>query len=339
MTELIGLSIDELKQVFASLGQPQYRAKQVMKWLVEGASFEDMSNLPTGLRQKLREAYGEGYLKTLQCLSSSDGSKKYLFELADKNTIESVYMPKDYGCSVCVSTQVGCACGCVFCASCKDGLVRNLSAGEMLAQVVAANRDNPGMKAYHVVLMGMGEPMHNLREVIKFMTILSEADGLGIGRRNITVSTCGIPDAISELAGCGFAATLSISLHAATQAQREQIMPIAAKYSIEGILDAADHYFEVTGRRVTYEYILIDGFNDSDWDIANLARLLRGKNCHVNVIPLNGGKGMSAPPKRRVYAFCEELERQGISATVRKSMGSDIEGACGQLRMRGLPRG
>jgi len=335
MSMLIGMTSEELEGVVAEIGEKRFRAAQIKKWLNRGARFEDMTDLPEGLRKKLRAGYGEGYPECLERLGSEDGTRKYLFGLADGNTVESVYLPKAYGSSVCVSTQVGCAMGCAFCASCAGGLVRNLDAGEILAQVVRINADNGGA-VDHIVLMGMGEPLDNYENVVKFIKLANAADGLNIGIRNISLSTCGIVDKIYSFADEGMGVTLSVSLHASTQEKRLKVMPSARKYGIGEIITAAKYYFEKTGRRVIIEYALIEGFNDSDKDIAELAGLLRGFSCHINVIPLNEWGGLRPPKKRDVYAFAERLEKAGLSATVRRSMGSDIKGACGQLRQKKL---
>ncbi len=333
MTRLLGMPTEVLVEEMKRLGEPKYRAGQVAQWLYLGVPFEEMSNLPAALRQKLREHFSEGYAKTLDCAISQDGTKKYLFALADGLTVESVYMPRDYGTSVCISTQVGCACGCVFCASCRDGLERNLDSGEMLAQVIAMNADNRE-KADHIVLMGMGEPLQNYEQVEMFIRLANSEAGLNIGRRSISLSTCGIPEGMDRLAASGLGVTLSVSLHAPTQAQRERVMPVAKLYDIREVMDAARRYFDRTGRRIIIEYAMIDGFNDSDEDAAQLKRLLAGLNCHVNLIPLNDTGMLRPTPKGRVYAFCEKLEQLGLSATVRRSVGGDIDGACGQLRQR-----
>ncbi len=335
-TSLLDLDINGLKLEMARLGEPTYRAKQVRKWLHRGVSFEQMTDLSVALREKLRESSEEGYLKMLQRLDAADGTQKYLLELADGNTVETVYLPKEYGRSVCVSTQVGCARGCAFCASCRDGLVRNLSAGEILAQMIAVNCQNEGKEVSHIVLMGMGEPLDNYANCLNFLQLVNATDGLNIGKRNISLSTCGITQNMYKLAKDFPGITLSISLHAPSQYKREKLMPSAKEYHISDILDAARTYFEVTGRRIIFEYAIIEGFNDSEADAKKLQELLRGINCHINIIPLNDSGKLKAPKKQGIYVFCEQLKALGLSATVRKSMGSEIEGACGQLRSRSL---
>ncbi len=339
LNELMSLTAEELKSVLAALGEKPFRAKQIKKWLTLGVPFEGMTDLPLALREKLRASCGEGYLKLLEVRRAQDGTKKYLFELADGNTVETVYMPKDYGNSLCVSTQVGCAMGCAFCASGVGGLVRNLTAGEILAQVVAANADNPDGRVGKIVLMGMGEPLDNYENVLRFIRLVNSEDGLNIGQRNISLSTCGLAEGMERLAGEGLQVTLSLSLHAATQQKRERVLPIAKKNPLAAVMRAAGHYFDKTGRRVIMEYALIDGFNDGEEDARALRELLFGMNCHVNLIALNGRGKLKAPPKRKVYAFCARLTELGLSATVRKSMGGEIEGACGQLRQRRIEQG
>jgi len=329
---LLDCTIEELKTELTDMGESAFRAGQVMKWLAQGVPFADMTNLSKELREKLDGTYVEGYANTLEVLESADGTKKFLYEMQDGQTVESVFMRKDYGNTVCVSTQVGCRMGCTFCASGKGGLQRNLSAGEILSQVVAANAVG---KVNNIVLMGMGEPLDNYDNVVKFIRLVNAKEGLNIGQRSISLSTCGLVDQIKALAGEGLSVTLSISLHAATDEQRRQIMPTANKYKIEDILAAAHAYFQKTGRRVIIEYVVLNGFNDRADDAAELKKLLRGMNCHINLIPVNGREGAR---QKHAYAFLGLLEKEGLSATVRKSMGADIEGACGQLRQRYLDR-
>ncbi len=337
MKQLLDCNAKELSEELAGLNEKPFRAKQIMKWLVAGKSFEEMTNISKELRALLRKHYAEGYVQTCQVLTSVDGTRKYLFCFEDGSTVESVFMQKEYGNTVCVSTQVGCRMGCTFCASCRDGLKRNLTAGEILAQVVAVNADAGGGRSVtNIVLMGMGEPFDNYDNVVKFIRLVNDPTGLGIGLRCISLSTCGLTEQIRRFADEGLPLTLSISLHAACDEKREKIMPTAVQYKIADILDAANYYFLKTGRRIIIEYAVIDGINDTKEDIMLLKEQLHGLNCHVNLIPLNGNDGLvlRAPDKRRVYTFCQALEREGISATVRKSMGSDIAGACGQLRQQ-----
>lgn len=332
MNTLLDKNIDELKNLLSEIKQPQYRATQIKSWLNKGVRFEEMSNLPISLRKTLREQFDEGFIECIETKNSKDGSIKYLFKLADGNTVESVYLPKNYGNSVCLSTQVGCAMGCKFCASCQDGLIRNLSAAEILAQIIYIK--SLDLNVNHIVLMGMGEPLQNYQNVIKFLELVTSEEGLNIGIRNISLSTCGIVENIDKLAHDKPGITLSISLHAPTQKQREQIMPAAKKYDISEVIRSAKDYFELTGRRVIFEYILIKGFNDSKEDAENLVALIKGFPAHVNIIPMNKWSDLKSPTLKETHAFCETLKTLGVSASVRKSMGSDIDGACGQLRSR-----
>lgn len=334
---LIDCSLGELREEFIRMGEKPFHAKQVMKWIAQQKPIEEMTDISKELRGRLRMDYTEGYAEICRVLTAADGTKKYLFRYADGSTVESVFMHKDYGNTVCVSTQVGCRMGCAFCASCRDGLKRNLTAGEILAQVVAVNADQgEGRNLGNIVLMGMGEPFDNYENVVKFIRMVNDPAGLGIGLRGISLSSCGMVEEIKRFAEEGLGITLSISLHAASDEKRARIMPTAKKYTVQQILEAAKTYFLKTGRRIIIEYAVIDGFNDIQEDVFLLKDALRGINCHVNLIPLNGNDGIAlkAPDKRKVYAFCERLEREGISATVRKSMGGDIAGACGQLRQQ-----
>lgn len=314
------------------INEPKFRASQIKRWLNEGVKFEEMSNLPLPLRKKLRENFSEGYIECVESKNSKDGSEKYLFKLKDGNTVESVYLPKDYGSSVCLSTQVGCAMGCKFCASCKDGLIRDLTADEILAQIVYIKSIHND--ADRIVLMGMGEPLQNYQNVIKFLDSVNSDEGLNIGIRNISLSTCGITEKIIRLAQDKPGVTLSVSLHAATREKREKIMPSAKKYALKDIVDSAREYFNLTGRRVIFEYILIKDFNDTPQDAENLSKLIKGFPAHINIIPINNPSDFKTPSLKEAHAFCALLNKKGLSATVRKSMGADIEGACGQLRNR-----
>ncbi len=337
MKLLLDYSLDELKELLISMGEKPFRASQIMKWLAKGKTAGQMTNLSKALREKLQENFTEGFASILKIAESEDGTKKYLFEYADKSTVESVFMKKNYGNTVCISTQVGCRMGCGFCASCVGGLRRNLSAGEILAQVIAVNADQgEDRNISNIVLMGMGEPFDNYDQVVKFLRLVSGEDGLHIGLRNISLSTCGIVERIRQFAQEGLPVTLAISLHAASDEKRLKIMPSAHKYRISEIMEAANYYFLKTGRRIIIEYAVIEDFNDARDDVLLLKGLLSGLNCHVNLIPLNRNEGLlwNAPSRRKIYEFCNLLEAEGISATVRKSMGSDIAGACGQLKQQ-----
>lgn len=333
MKQLLGMTLEELQNELRSLGQPSYRAAQIQQWLYLNTPFEEMSNLPAALREELREKYEEGYAQIVEKKSGKDGTTKYLLELTDGNTIETVFLPYDYGNTLCVSTQVGCAMGCKFCASCKDGLIRDLTAGEMLSEVTAVSKDQ-GERVSRIVLMGMGEPLKNTDQVLRFLSLASDKDGLGIGRRNMTLSTCGVVDQMDRLAEESPQTTLAVSLHAPSQAKREKMMPSAKKYPIQDIVDAAERYFEKTGRRVTFEYALVRGVNDSEQDLRQLAKLLGPLHTHINIIPLNSYGDLKGPTRKQAYAFADRLTKLGVPATVRRTMGQDIEGACGQLRQR-----
>lgn len=327
---------EELKTLMEEIGEKAFRAKQLYTWLHKkhAASYDDMTDLSKNLRQKLAAEYPLTTLVQAERLvSKRDGTEKYLFRLGDGNVIESVLMRYHHGNSVCISSQVGCAMGCAFCASTKNGLVRSLTASEMLEQVYRIEEIS-GERVSNVVVMGMGEPLLNYDSLLRFIRILSDGEGLCISQRNITVSTCGIVPAIYKLAEEKLQITLAVSLHAPADAKRRTIMPIADKYSVHEIMDAVKFYFRETGRRISFEYALIDGLNASDENVKDLARLLQGFPGHVNLIPVNTVKEskMLRPDRARVADFAKKLEKHGINVTIRKEMGSDINGACGQLR-------
>ena len=336
-TPLCDLNLDELTQVVLSLGQPKYRAKQIMRHVVAYDSFDEYTDLPKSVIAELDKQYCARSLEEVTRVTARDGAERYLFKTLSGDLIESVFLPHDYGNSVCVSCQVGCGMGCVFCASGKHGFIRNLSAGEILSQVLYISREKRDVGGVNkIVMMGSGEPFANYDNTVKFIRLVNAPEGLNIGMRSISVSTCGLPDKILKLADDGVSCTLSLSLHAATDIKRKQIMQIAQKYSVKELTSALNTYFEKTGRRVILEYILIGGFNDTKSDVAAIRDLLKGLCCHVNLIPLNPTDGcdMKPPSKKQAYAFCELLKQSGISASVRRSMGSDVAGACGQLKNR-----
>lgn len=335
--KLLDYSPAELTALLKEMGQPAFRAKQIYGWLIKNVPFEDMSNLAKPLRESLREAYDEGFAKISEVQISSDGTRKYLLEMGDGSLIESVLMKYEYGNTVCISTQAGCAMDCAFCASCRGGLVRNLSAGEILSEVLAINADlGEGRNITNIVLMGTGEPLANYDSVMKFLRLINSPDSLGISYRNISLSTCGIVPAIDRFTAEGIPVTLCLSLHAAFDDKREQLMPIAKKYDLKQTIAAMRRYEQKSGRRVIFEYLLIGGLNDTHEDAKQLKRLLSGMNCHINLIPYNEVEEapFSAPAKGRVYSFMNELGELGLSATVRRSLGRDIDGACGQLRAK-----
>ena len=327
-----------MKKLITEFGEKPYRAAQIFSWLHEkGAeSYDEMTNLPKALRQRLEEEYPLQPLQIVKELRSElDGTRKYLFALKDNNVIESVRMPYEHGISVCVSSQVGCRMGCRFCASTIDGLVRSLTADEMLDQVYGIRREG-GERVSHVVIMGSGEPLENYEEAVRFIRLLSAPEGAQISQRNITLSTCGLVPEIRRLADEELAITLAISLHAPNDAKRKKLMPVANRYSLGELIPACRYYFERTGRRLTFEYALVAGENDSDADASELAALIRDLHAHVNLIPVNPVE--ERPWKRsasgQVMKFQKKLEKYGINVTIRREMGADISGACGQLRKR-----
>lgn len=336
-TPLSDLTAEELQQVVERYGQPKYRAKQLIRHIAAYDDFGEYTDLPKAFICQLQEEYVARVLTEVTRVTASDGAVRYLFKTENGDLIESVYLPHDYGNSVCVSCQVGCGMGCVFCASGKHGFVRNLSAGEILSQVLYIARDKKAVGGVNkIVMMGSGEPLANYDNTIKFIKLVNAESGLNIGMRSISVSTCGLPDKILRLADDGISCTLSLSLHAATDVKRKQIMKVAEKYTVSELVSALKSYFDKTGRRVILEYILIGGFNDTKSDITAIKELLKGLCCHVNLIPLNPTDNcdLKPPTKKRAYAFCEMLKEAGVSASVRRSMGSDVAGACGQLKNR-----
>lgn len=335
-TDIKSLSYKELQNEIEALGEKKFRAKQLYQWMHEklAASYEEMTNLPKGFRDKLNETYSYTCLEMVdRKISQIDGTEKYLFRLEDGNVIESVLMRYHHGNSVCISSQVGCRMGCRFCASTLGGLTRHLKASEMLDQVYRIQRIS-GERVSNLVVMGTGEPLDNYDNLLRFIRILSDENGLNISQRNITVSTCGIVENIHRLADEKLQITLALSLHASSQAKRKELMPIAYKYELKDVLDACRYYFEQTGRRLTFEYSLVGGVNDTDQDARELARLVGDINCHVNLIPVNPIKERDfVQPDRSVSeAFKNKLEKNHINVTIRREMGRDINGACGQLR-------
>ena len=336
--DIRSLSKTGLKQLISDLGEPAYRADQIFEWLhVHLAdSFDEMTNIPKNLRAKLEEnCVLMNASKKQVFISEIDGTRKYLFELNDRNLIESVMMKYRHGNSVCVSSQVGCAMGCRFCASTIGGLVRDLTVSEMLSQVYQIQKDI-GERVSNIVIMGMGEPLLNYDNVVNFIRMLSDENTLHISQRNITISTCGIVPAIVRLSDESLKCTLALSLHAPNDEIRRKIMPIANRYSIKEILCACDYFFEKTGRRVTFEYCMIDGINDLKIHAEELSELLKGRNAHVNLIPVNPTpeNNFGAAREKDINIFRGVLENSGITVTRRREMGRDISGACGQLVRR-----
>ncbi len=327
---------DELKELVVSLGEKPFRAGQLFSWMHEKnvGSYDEMTNLSAAFRTKLAQEYPMDIPECVQMqVSKLDGTRKFLFRLSDGNVVESVWMEYHHGNSVCISTQVGCKMGCRFCASTLGGWIRNLKPSEMLEQIYQIQRIM-GKRVSNIVLMGTGEPMDNYDAVVRFIRLISHEKGLNISQRNITVSTCGIVPKIRAFAEEGLNVTLALSLHAPTDEKRRALMPIANTYSLRDVLDACRYYYDKTGRRLTFEYSLVGGQNDSQEDAKELAALVRGLNCHINLIPVN-------PIKERDYvqsgqkvieAFKNKLENYKINVTIRREMGRDIDGACGQLR-------
>lgn len=334
---LMDLNQQETAELAITMGEPAFRGRQLYKWIHQkgAADFSEMTDLPLPFREKLKAGSVIGLPQIITKQVSSDGTTKYLFGLTDGNTVESVFLPHDYGLSVCVSSQVGCRMGCGFCASTLGGLVRDLTGGEMLSQVMAIGRDT-GKRIGSIVIMGSGEPMDNLTEVIKFITMLNDKDSLNIGARHITLSTCGVVPGILALADEKLQITLSVSLHAPNDEIRDAMMPVNKKYPVSALMEACRSYVDMTGRRITFEYALIDGVNDSVEQAIELGRLLKGILCHVNLIPLNrvAERNLNRSKTGNIKAFQEALSKTGTAVTVRREMGTDIDAACGQLRRR-----
>ena len=336
--DLRSLNLNELEEEIVALDEKKFRAIQIFDWMHNKLidDFSQMSNVPNSLIDKLSESFMIYPVKKEKMQESQiDGTRKYLFRLHDDEYVESVFMSYSHGNSVCVSSQVGCRMGCKFCASTIGGLVRNLTAGEILAEVYEIIKDTKE-RVSNVVIMGTGEPFDNYENVVKFIRLLSDEKGLNISGRNITVSTCGIVPKIRQFAKENLSATLAISLHATNDETRRQIMPVALSYSIEEIIDACAYFFDKTKRRLTFEYSLIAGVNDSDKNAEELSKLLRNLNCHVNLIPVNPvtETAFKSPSKEAALSFKNKLEKNHINVTIRREMGRDIDGACGQLRRR-----
>ncbi|OUN94918.1 23S rRNA (adenine(2503)-C(2))-methyltransferase RlmN [Blautia sp. An46] len=329
-------SLSELKKTMEGLSEKPFRAKQIYEWLhkKQTDSFQEMTNLSVSLREKLERNCSVMSLKVVEVQTSKlDGTQKYLFALPDGNVVESVLMKYRHGNSVCISSQVGCKMGCRFCASTIDGWTRNLLPSEMLDQVYKIQKLSKE-RVSNVVVMGTGEPLDNYDNLLRFIHMLSDENGLHISQRNITVSTCGIVPRMYDLAEENLQITLAISLHASNQQKREELMPVAKKYSLEELMEACRNYFKKTGRRLTFEYSLVGGENDSQEDAEELAHLIKGLNCHINLIPVNPIKERSyvQSDKKVIANFQNKLEKYQINVTIRREMGRDIDGACGQLR-------
>lgn len=328
---------EELKEYIKSIGEKAFRATQIYGWIYKGAKvFSDMKNIPKSLQEKLEELAYIGNLDIdLKLISKLDGTRKYLFSLNDGNIIESVMMEYEHGVTVCISNQVGCRMGCRFCASTIDGLVRNLEPWEILDQIIKIQEDI-GKRVSNIVLMGSGEPLDNFDNTKQFLKLVNDKNGLNIGYRHITLSTCGVVPKMYELADLEIPINLALSLHSPYDESRKEIMPIANAYSIKEVIDACKYYIKKTNRRVTFEYSLIKGVNDSQEDAKKLASLLKGMLCHVNLIPINKveERDYEKPDKTYIYKFRDNLQKENIPATIRREMGADISGACGQLRRK-----
>jgi 23S rRNA (adenine2503-C2)-methyltransferase len=333
-------TLKELEEYFLSIGDKKFRAKQVFEWLYKSRvhSFDEMSNLSKAIRDRLTEDFEISVLKTDMKQESKDGTIKFLFELHDGHFIESVLMEHTYGYSVCVTTQVGCKMGCTFCASTLGGVERNLESGEIVAQVVEIQKelDKRDKRVSSIVIMGSGEPFDNFENTMRFIELINDENTLNIGARHITVSTCGIVPRIYEFADLNTQVTLAISLHATTNVVRSTIMPINRAYKLEKLIEAIEYYNKVTNRRVSLEFGLLNGINDSEEEALRLTELIKHLLCHVNLIPINYvmERDYEKPSQERIKKFAEVLEKNGINVTVRREKGSDIDAACGQLRAK-----
>lgn len=336
LADLRALPPEDYPALMAELGQPSYRGKQLFRWMSRPiASWDEMTDMPLALRQRLAERFMLSAPEILCRQESKDGTIKYLFGLHDGNSIESVLMRYEYGDSICLSTQAGCRMGCAFCASYDPARSRNLTAGEILSEVLFAQKDS-GRRVSHIVLMGTGEPLDNYDQVLTFLRLVTHPDGLGLGMRHISLSTCGLVPRIRELAQLRLQLTLSVSLHAPNDEIRSRIMPVNRQYPLAQLIPACRDYFETTGRRISFEYAMIAGVNDSMACADELAALLRGMPVHVNLIPLNEVERSPLHPSSRetIRSFQQRLELRHINTTVRRSLGGDISAACGQLRRR-----
>ena len=330
------LTREEVRQALTALGEKPYREKQVFKWICRGAeSFSEMTDLPAGLREKLAASYSFGKAKVLLTQRSKDGTIKFLLAFPDGEKAEAVFMKYSYGNSLCISTQIGCNMRCAFCASGIGGKRRNLLAWEMLDEYIVCSKA-AGEPINHVVLMGMGEPLDNYENVAQFLRLIHDPEGINLSFRNITLSTCGLIPLMERFADEYPQVNLAVSLHASDQKAREELMPVAKAYPLSRLIPACGRHAQKTGRRITFEYALISEKNDSDENARSLAQLLKGINCHVNLIPLNPVKesGLDTVSRPKAHAFAEKLEALGIPCTVRRQLGADIDAACGQLRKK-----
>ena len=338
--DIRSMTLEELTAALRDMGEPAFRGKQVFTWLHRGVrSFDEMSDISKPLREKLARTYRvSGLTAARKQVSRTDGTIKYLWELHDGNCIETVLMRYRHGNTVCISSQVGCRMGCAFCASTLGGKVRDLSPGEMLEQVIFAQADG-GVPVSNIVLMGIGEPLDNFDNVLRFLELVNHPLGLNIGMRHISLSTCGLIPGIRRLGELELQLTLSVSLHAPDGETRSRIMPVNRAYGVDELFEACHGYFDKTGRRISFEYAMIDGVNDADWQADLIVKKLRGMPGHVNLIPLNDVAESPLKPSRRVRQFQQRLERQGVTATVRRSLGGDIDASCGQMRRKAMEQG
>lgn len=336
--QLRSLELDDLKAWLSEQGEKPFRAKQIFEWVQKGiTSIDEMTNISKALRAKMEEAFVLDNVKVVKYLDSKDKTRKYLLSMNDGEIIEAVLMRYKHGNSICVSTQVGCRMGCTFCASTLGGMTRNLEAGEILGQIMTIQNDI-GERISNVVLMGSGEPLDNYDEVVKFLRLVNHPQGLNISMRHITLSTCGLVEEINRLAEEKLQITLAISLHAVNDDKRSSLMPINRKYDLNALLKACRHYTDMTGRRITFEYALIEGENDHEEEARQLAKKLRGMLCHVNLIPINPveERGYKASSNKNITRFQKILKDSGVETTIRRELGSDINAACGQLRAQHL---
>ncbi len=340
MIDIKSMTLEEITQACREMGEPAFRGKQIFTWLHKGVtSFDDMSNLSKALRTKLAERYCITVPTVVRKQESKlDGTIKYLWELSDGNCIETVLMQYHHGNTVCISSQVGCRMGCAFCASTIAGKVRDLRPSEMVDQVLFTQLDS-GRTISNIVLMGIGEPLDNMDNVLRFLELINHADGMNIGMRHISLSTCGVIPGIDRLAELGLQLTLSVSLHAPDSETRSKIMPVNRAYDVEQLFEACLRYFRKTGRRISFEYSMIDGVNDHDWQADLIAKRISGMPGHVNLIPLNDVVESPYKPSKRVAAFQKRLQSHGVTATVRRSLGGDIDASCGQLRRKAMEEG
>ena len=337
MTDIKSMTLEEITQACRDMGEPAFRGKQIFTWLHKGVTdFEGMSNLSKALREKLAAQY---YITAptvaRKQMSRLDGTIKYLWELQDGNCIETVLMQYKHGNTVCISSQVGCRMGCAFCASTIAGKLRDLTPSEMVDQVLFTQLDS-GQEISNIVLMGIGEPLDNMDNVLRFLELINHADGMNIGMRHISLSTCGVVPGIDRLAELQLQLTLSVSLHAPDTETRSRIMPVNRAYDVEELFAACHRYFKKTGRRISFEYSMIDGVNDNDWQADLIAKRIAGMPGHVNLIPLNDVVESPFKPSKRVAAFQKRLQSHGVTATVRRSLGGDIDASCGQLRRKAM---